>query len=227
MWLSVSRWLMAALLAVLDFYLELTHRWQSTLHSFRPSQEEWTPDFVVVGAGSSGCVVAARLAEKNYSVLLLEAGGPPHWLQALPALFPAFQQSPYDWDYATTTSAGASQPVASQSRLSAGRALGGSGAINAMIYARGHPSDYDAWDEMLGSRSGWSYADLRPLFNRFERGHSGPSASVSHLPHAHRVTSLFVDAAEQSGWRTKDVDVSQSEAGAFSYARFFMKNGRR
>lgn len=136
-------------------------------------------DYIVVGAGTAGCVLAARLTEDPACrVLLLEAGGQgPADLISVPAAWPRLAGSTADWGSATTPQADAgSRPYPR------GRVLGGSGAINAMAHLRGHPGVYDAWATAPGA-AGWSSAALLPHFKRAEhaegrdpsvRGTTGP-----------------------------------------------------
>lgn len=130
-------------------------------------------DYVIVGAGSAGCVLANRLSENPAArVLLLEAGGSDnHPLLAMPLGFLAASRSPaLDWGYATEPEPhmnGRSLP------LPRGKVLGGCSSINGMIYMRGHPSDYDEWRD-LGC-SGWGYADVLPYFRKMESSWRGAS----------------------------------------------------
>jgi choline dehydrogenase len=135
-------------------------------------------DYVVVGAGTAGCVLAARLSENPaVRVLLLEAGGSgPRDLISVPAAWPQLTCSAADWGSVTTV-----QADAGPRPYPRGRVLGGSGAINAMAHLRGHRSVYDAW--AAAGAPGWSYEDLLPYFKRSEhaegrdpsaRGTAGP-----------------------------------------------------
>src|SRR5512138_1388624 len=130
---------------------------------------EW--DYVIAGAGSSGCALAARLsADPSVSVLLLEAGPRDGGLMVkVPAGFSRLFKGKVDWSYAT-----APQPAMDGRELywPRGRLLGGCSAINAMIWVRGHRRDYDGWAE-LGA-TGWSYDDVLPLFLRLEDTERGP-----------------------------------------------------
>ena len=127
-------------------------------------------DYVIVGAGSAGCVLAARLSEDpSVDVLLLEAGGPDTAAELhVPALFPLAFKSSLDWDLY-----GEEEPGLGGRRLylPRGRVIGGSSAINAMIYLRGHRADFDGWAEQ--GCTGWSYDEVLPYFKRSEDNERG------------------------------------------------------
>jgi choline dehydrogenase len=127
-------------------------------------------DYVIVGAGSAGCVLAARLSEdRDARVALLEAGGEDSQPEIhIPAAFPALFKSSFDWDLL-----GEQEPGLGNRRLylPRGRMLGGCSSINAMIYIRGNRADYDGWDV-----EGWSYDDVLPYFKRSEDNERGEDA---------------------------------------------------
>src|SRR5678816_3489341 len=123
-------------------------------------------DYVIVGAGSAGCVLAARLSEDpNVSVCLLEAGArDTNFLIRIPLGLAVLVPRPiHNWAFQTTPQPGLGGRRGYQPR---GKTLGGSSSINAMVYTRGHRSDYDGW-AALGN-AGWSYADVLPYFRRAE-----------------------------------------------------------
>jgi choline dehydrogenase len=121
-------------------------------------------DYVIVGAGSAGCVLANRLSTRGARVLLLESGGPGrHPNVKVPAAFPTLFQSPRDWNYLSEPEPGL---FGRRMYLPRGRMLGGSSAMNAMMYVRGNRADYDTW-AADGAR-GWSYSEVLPYFKRSE-----------------------------------------------------------
>ena len=160
----------------LALYINLTPILQSLWARFVlpgvPDKAEF--DFVIVGAGSAGSVVAGRLAEHGHQVLLIEAGGPSNWLMQIPGLYPAFQRTAYDWQYKIEPQKyaplkGIQNGAGNWPR---GKGLGGSSLLNYMQYMRGHPRDYDEWVD-LGAE-GWSYQEVLPYFKKSERLHESP-----------------------------------------------------
>lgn len=128
-------------------------------------------DFVVVGAGTAGCVIASRLTENtNWTVLLIEAGPGEGALMDVPVFAINMQAlSAINWEYKTEPSADNSfcaGMVGGRCNYPRGKVMGGSSVLNFMVYTRGHPNDYDRWAEL--GNDGWSYADVEPLFDRIE-----------------------------------------------------------
>ena len=141
-------------------------------------------DYVIVGAGSAGCILANKLsADPGVTVLLLEAGpkGRPKESR-IPAAFSKLFKTKYDWDYETTP-----QPGLNDRRIyfPRGKLLGGSSAMNAMMHIPGHPADFDAWPD------GWSWEAMEPYLETFER----ESVSVSEARDPNPMTDAFLDAA--------------------------------
>jgi len=139
------------------------------------ANEELTFDFVVVGGGTAGCVLAARLSEdRDATVCLLEAGGSDrHPFIGIPAAVQAAVSTrDLNWGFTTTP-----QPALDNRRipLPRGRVLGGSGSINGMVYHRGSPLDYDDWAR--GGATGWSYAEVLPYFTRSENNEDHPASA--------------------------------------------------
>jgi len=162
-------------------------------------------DYLVVGAGSAGCVLAARLSEDPATrVLLLEAGGGDELDDVrIPAAFSRLFKTARDWDYQTVPQAALGGRSVYWPR---GKLLGGSSAMNAMIYIRGNPLDYDRWRDEFDC-PGWGFADLLPYFRRAEdnaRGAdqwhaTGGPLRVEDLRHVHPLSRAFVAAAVEWG----------------------------
>lgn len=163
-------------------------------------------DFVVVGGGSAGCVVASRLSEDpSVTVCLLEAGGEGRdvLIRAPLGFAAAMPRGINSWNYETVPQPGLGGRKGFQPR---GKALGGSSAINAMIYARGHRSDFDNWAEL--GNAGWAYDDVLPYFKKSEanaihtdspfHGVDGP-LHVTNLRSPSRLNDVFLEACKAQG----------------------------
>jgi choline dehydrogenase len=189
-------------------------------------------DYVIVGAGSAGCVLAMRLTENpSTRVLLIEAGPPDDADEIhIPATLSLLFQSAYDWDFHTVPQERAAGQSVYWPR---GRMLGGSSSINAMIYIRGSRHDYDTWRDEYGC-SGWGYDDLMPYFRRAEcnsrgadayHGGTGPLA-VSDLVFRSPLTTAFVAAARECGQPAND-DFNGPQQDGSGFYQVTQKNGRR
>ena len=127
-------------------------------------------DYVIIGAGSSGCTTALRLAEAGKSVIIIEYGGTDAGplIQMPAALSYPMNMSRYDWGYSSEPEPHLGNRCLVTPR---GKVIGGSSSINGMVYVRGHAKDFDHWAE--SGATGWSYADVLPYFRRMEHWHDG------------------------------------------------------
>jgi len=191
-----------------------------------------TVDYVIVGAGSAGCVLADRLTEDGRDqVLLLEYGGSDRsvWIQMPSALSIPMNMPKYDWGYYTE-----SEPQLNGRRLHTprGKVLGGSSSINGMVYVRGNALDFERWE--AEGAAGWSYRDVLPYFRRAEsragggddyRGGDGPLATRRGLLD-NPLHAAWLEAGRQAGYPfTADVNGFQQEG--FSYFEMTVGEGRR
>lgn len=189
-------------------------------------------DFIIVGAGSAGCVLANRLsADPDIQVLLLEAGPrDSHPLIHIPVgngkIIP---KAKYNWKYETEPQAHLDDRRILWPR---GKTLGGSSSLNGMIYIRGHARDYDLWRQQ--GVSGWSFADVLPYFKRAEgnvrgadpfHGSDGPLV-VSNSAHDHDLFDGFVSAGIEAGYPA-NADFNGPEQEGFGRYQFTIRNGRR
>jgi len=191
-----------------------------------------TFDFVVVGGGSGGCTVAGRLSEDpNTSVAVLDAGGKnDNWVVTTPfALVLMVAGNVNNWAFNTVPQKALNGRIGYQPR---GKGLGGSSAINAMVYIRGHRADYDQWASL--GNAGWSFADVLPYFKRAENnadfdgeyhGKDGPLA-VNKSRTGNPVQQIFLQAAQEAQFRLRE-DFNADEHEGLGIYQLTQKNGER
>ena len=188
-------------------------------------------DYVIVGAGSAGCVLANRLSEDpDVKVLLVEAG-PPDTADFIhiPAAFSALFRTQHDWDHMTGWEPGANNR---RIYLPRGRMLGGSSSLNAMIYIRGNPLDYDEWRD--AGCAGWGWDDLLPYFLRAEDNERGASEfhgaggplPVSEARARSASCEAFMEAVDALGL-ARNEDFNDGEQDGYGYYQVTQRDGRR
>jgi choline dehydrogenase len=189
-------------------------------------------DYVIVGAGSAGCVLANRLsANGRHSVAVLEAGGRDNypWIHVPVGYFKTMGNPRTDWCYSTEKDPGLGGRSIKWPR---GRVLGGSSSINGLLYVRGQPLDYDNWRQM--GNAGWSWDDVKPYFQRAEkweggaddvRGGAGP-LSVSRTRVTRPIIDDWMTAAVNEGYQ-RAADYNGKDQEGVAYYQMTTRNGRR
>ncbi|WP_220270416.1 GMC family oxidoreductase [Yoonia sediminilitoris] len=189
-------------------------------------------DFIVVGAGSAGCVLANRLsADPSNKVVLLEAGGRDlnPWIHIPVGYFKTIHNPAVDWCYKTEPDPGLNGRSIEWPR---GKVLGGSSSLNGLLYVRGQPQDYDRWRQM--GNKGWGWDDVLPLFKRAENnergadeyhGNQGP-LSVSNMRIQRPITDAWVASAQAAGYKFNP-DYNGAEQEGVGFFQLTSRNGRR
>ena len=189
-------------------------------------------DYIVVGAGSAGCVLANRLsASGKHRVLLLEAGGEDddRWIHIPLGYGKHFRNPKVNWLFASEADEKTDSRVIAQPR---GKVLGGSSSINGMVYVRGQHEDYDDWLDL--GNAGWGYRDVLPYFRKAEDNQRGANEyhgvggplTVSDPTDTHPLCDAFLDAAVASGY-PRNADCNGAQQAGFGYNQVTQRNGRR
>jgi len=183
-------------------------------------------DYVIVGAGSAGCVLANRLSAAA-EVLVLEAGQPDEKREiSVPIAYPELLGADVDWEFRTVP-----QPALDDRSLDVaqGRTVGGSSSINAQMYFRGHPADYDGW--AAAGNEGWGYDAVIERYERIEDGPdehygTGGPQHVTRQDDPHPLSAAFVDAAVETGFGRRDC-LTTPETDGVGFTHVVQKDGKR
>nr|CAD7423168.1 unnamed protein product [Timema monikensis] len=198
-------------------------------------------DFIVVGAGSAGSVVASRLSEvPHWNILLLEAGGDPPLDTEIPLLFPTLQGTDIDWNYKTEPQDGMCLGMeGNRCPFPRGKVLGGSSSMNAMLYVRGFKKDYDDW--AIAGNKGWGYESVLPYFKKSEDMRSEEVISIKNFSKYHNTGGYLsveqfktqdpyvlsvIKASEELGYHKVD-DINREEPYGFLESQGTLRNGTR
>ena len=191
-------------------------------------------DYIIVGAGTAGCVLANRLsADPNNRVCIVEAGPPDnsYKIRIPAAVAAAIGDKRFGWNYFTTPQAGAGgRPI----YLPRGRVVGGSGSINGMVYFRGHPRDFDDWSSVYGA-TGWSYGEVLPYFKKSENNEAWPNSpyhgvggemNVIDIPRNNPLIDNFLAATDALQYR-RNADFNGPDPEGFGPRQATIRRGLR
>ncbi|KAG4079928.1 hypothetical protein HA402_006240 [Bradysia odoriphaga] len=230
-----------ALTKTAAFLQLMTNLWVQTPDYTKQIQRrnEWNThyDYIIVGGGSAGSVLANRLSEdESVTVLLLEAGGVENEWTKIPWMAGSLQKTEIDWSFATEPQTNACLGLVGQrSQWPLGRVLSGSSVINYMVYTRGSPKDFDNW-ERIGAK-GWSYEKVLPYFKKSEdmenerlakNGYHGSGGYLKVSTNTFKTPAIqaFLDAGEELGYAT-GVDYNGRSQSGFAVSQGTISNGER
>ncbi|KAJ3664213.1 hypothetical protein Zmor_008400 [Zophobas morio] len=192
-------------------------------------------DFIIIGAGAAGSVIANRLTEKpEWKVLLLEAGGPETPFTQIPKLAHLLQNTDYNWGYVTTPQKNwCKGMIDNQCAIAGGKALGGSTAINGMLYTRGNAKDYDKWADL--GNDGWCYDDVLSYFKKAEDAdlkhfdhkyhNRGGPFHIEHPQYLTHISESSLAAGKELGLDT--IDFNGKEQIGLGITQIISKHGKR
>ncbi len=227
LWLGIAALLLATFVRI--------WRWDPSQLPYRPIKDKIF-DYIIVGAGSAGCVLANRLSkDEAFTVLLIEAGGPDDKPEIhIPLAYFNLQKSEVDWQYTTVPQDHAcSLHEGHRSCWPRGKVLGGTSSINAMIYTRGNRADYDRWEGIYGA-IGWGWKDVFPYFKKSEdfqadgdeefHGYGG-ILTVTMNSFISASSRAFLEAGKMLGY--KEIDYNGESQIGFSFTQQTIRNGER
>nr|CAD7392756.1 unnamed protein product [Timema cristinae] len=232
---TTKLWFLPTFLATLAYYHYDLFDPENRVVNEKNLRSEY--DFIIIGGGSAGSVLANRLTEiPQWNVLLIEAGGDEPEIADVPILSLYLHKSKLDWKYRTQTQPNACQAMEDKRCCwTRGKVLGGSSVLNTMLYVRGNRRDFDQWEE-LGNR-GWSYEDVLPYFKKSQdqrnpylaknkRFHAtGGYLTVQDSPWGTPLGPAFIQAGVEMGYEHKDIN--GYEQTGFAFYQYTMRRGYR